>query len=146
MHPPRRHTPVPTPTCGPSSRCSVSRNATRDRLVEAEESVRKVLRFGAHQTVVVGPVVGVCPVFEVRVGEVRVHASRPSRTGRRSLAGCSKLAPAWCTGLFGFCSFTCKSPQEMSRRADSNRLHLLQLRVSCSTVEREARSYVLSAG
>jgi hypothetical protein len=47
--------------------------------VEAEGSVRIVPRFDAYQTVVVGPVVSVLPVLEVRVGPVRVHSPRPPR-------------------------------------------------------------------
>ena len=43
-------------------------------------------------------------------------------------------------------SSSCLSGLLKSRRADSNRLPLLQLRVSCFTVEREAQSFVLSTG
>jgi hypothetical protein len=43
------------------------------RLVEAEEAVRVVRRLDPPQTVVVGPVIGVRPVPQVGVWEVRVH-------------------------------------------------------------------------
>jgi hypothetical protein len=48
-----------------------------------EEVIRVVSPPDAYQSVEVGPVVGVCPVFKVRVGEVRVHATGPPRMHRR---------------------------------------------------------------
>src|SRR5215204_2195395 len=64
-------------------RCTASVHVTRKRLPEAEEATGVVSRLDAYQTVVVGPVVGIRPVLEVRVGEVLVHAPGPPRVHRR---------------------------------------------------------------
>ena len=50
-------------------------------------------------------------------------------------ARCSKSAPTLCRGLKLALCFTCKSTQKESRRADSNRLPLLQLRVCRRTFQ-----------
>jgi hypothetical protein len=61
---------------------TASRDSTRKRLPESEDFSRVVSSLDTYQTLVVGPVVGVCPVLEVRVGEVGVASPGPPRTYR----------------------------------------------------------------
>ncbi len=56
---------------------------SQKRLLEAEEVAGVVSRLHAQQAVVVGPVVGLCPVRKVRVREVGVDAAGPPRMHRR---------------------------------------------------------------